>query len=143
MNQQTMGCSRKKTKQGGGVGDRLRIYFSEKEPGIFKFATLSWHDCLLRNSKEKGRRFHWKFYKIGWHPEIPRSKTKTHGNSIWVFLEHPCNFHFCYSWPLESAILIVYGSVAATVFIMPTAICLLTWKPPIHIFLMAGVNLLL
>ena len=26
----------------------------------------------------------WKFCKIVWHPN------KTHGNSIWVFLEHPC-----------------------------------------------------
>ena len=33
----------------------------------------------------------WKFYKIEWHPlEIPtRSKTKTHGNSTWVF-KYPC-----------------------------------------------------
>ena len=31
--------------------------------------------------------FHpWKFTKIVWHPlEIPRSKTKTHRNSTWVF----------------------------------------------------------
>ena len=37
-----------------------------------------------------------------WHPlEIPKSKTKTHGNSALVFLEHPWNFHFFFNWPLE------------------------------------------
>ena len=40
--------------------------------------------------------FHpWKFCKIVWHPvEVARSKTKTHGNSTWVFLEHLWNIHY-------------------------------------------------
>ena len=47
--------------------------------------------------------FHpWKFWKIVWDcSEIPRSKTKTHENSTWVFLEHPYKFHFFFNWPLE------------------------------------------
>ena len=37
-----------------------------------------------------------------WHAlEIPRSKTKTNGNSTWLFLEFPWNFHFFFSLPLE------------------------------------------
>ena len=43
-----------------------------------------------------------KFCKFVWHPlEIPKSKTKTHGNSVLLFLEHPRNFHFFFNWPLE------------------------------------------
>ena len=37
-----------------------------------------------------------------WHPlEIPRSKTKTHGNSIQFFIEQPWKFHFLFDWPLQ------------------------------------------
>ena len=28
-------------------------------------------------------------------------KTKTHGNSKWVFLSHPCIFHLFFNWPLK------------------------------------------
>ena len=43
---------------------------------------------------EKKSFYPWKFCKFVWHPlEIPKSKTKTHGNSALVFLEHPWNFH--------------------------------------------------
>ena len=45
--------------------------------GIFKYVLLPL-EILEKTS------FHpWKFCKIVWHPlEIPRSKTKTHGNSV-------------------------------------------------------------
>ena len=37
-----------------------------------------------------------------WHPlEIPRSKTKTHGNSIQFFIAQPWKFHFLFDWPME------------------------------------------
>ena len=65
-------------RQRGQGGGGLRIYFSEKPPGNF------------RNSGEM------KFCRFVWHPlEIPKSKTKTHGNSTLVFLnplELPCFF---------------------------------------------------
>ena len=31
----------------------------------------------------------------------PSKKTKTHGNSTWIFLEHPWKFYFFFNWPLE------------------------------------------
>ena len=40
----------------------------------------------------------WKFCKIVLHPlEIPRSKTKTHENSTWLFLDRSYKFNF-YPW---------------------------------------------
>ena len=58
------------------MGDRLRIYFSEKNPGIFRFATFyPW--------KFQRAYTPWKFYKIvRLTPlvEIPVPKTKNHGN---------------------------------------------------------------
>ena len=58
------------------VEERLRIYFLNKTSGIFTFVSL-----LLTIPDKTG--FHsWKFCKIVWHQlEIPRLKTKTHGNS--------------------------------------------------------------
>ena len=40
--------------------------------------------------------------KFVWHTlEIPRSKTKTHGNSTGFFLEFSWKFHFFFNSPLE------------------------------------------
>ena len=54
----------------------LRAYFLKKKPVIFRFVTLP----LEIPDKAK---FHtWKFHKIVLnHLEIPRTKTKTRGNS--------------------------------------------------------------
>ena len=73
----------------------LRIYFSEKPPGNFRYVTLP------QKIPEKKSFYPWKFCKFVWHPlEILQSKTKTHGNSALVFLEHPWNFHFFFNQPL-------------------------------------------
>ena len=83
-------------------------------PGIFRFVTLPveipektiFHLC--------------KFYKIVWHPsEIPKSKTKTHGNPTWhefawVFLEHPWKFHYFFNWILE-----FFSSVSLEISCLP------------------------
>ena len=87
----SMAYSRKKPKQGRG----LKIYFSEPTPppGIFRFVTLP------LEVTEKTSFHSRKFCKIVWQPlEIPRSKTKTHGNFIWAFLEHSWSFHFYFNW---------------------------------------------
>ena len=74
----------------------LRIYFSENPTGIFRFVIIPIKIPQKTN-------FHsWKFCKIACHPlEIPRSKTKTHGNSAWVFLGHSWKFHFLFNYPLK------------------------------------------
>ena len=85
------GLFQKKTKQERG----LKIYFSEPPPppGIFRFVTLP------LEVTEKTSFHSRKFCKIVWQPlEIPRSKTKTHGNFIWAFLEHSWSFHFYFNW---------------------------------------------
>ena len=76
-----MGYSRKKWK-------RLGHTFSKKKLEIFRFVFLP----LQVPNKKK---FHpWKFCKMVLQPlEIPRPKTKTHGNST-CFLDHPWKFYF-------------------------------------------------
>ena len=70
--------------------------FLKEIPGIFRFVILP------IEIPEKTSFHPWKFCKVVWHPlEIPSSKTKTYGNSIWVFLEDPWKFHFFFNWPLE------------------------------------------
>ena len=73
----------------GGGGEVENIIFWKNSAGSFGFLTLpleilektSFHPC--------------KSCKIVWHPlEIPRSKTKAHGNSARIFLNHPWKFHF-------------------------------------------------
>ena len=61
--------------------------FLKTPPVIFRFVILPLEILLKKN-------FHpWTFSKIAWHLlEIPWSKTKTYGNSTWVFLEHPWKF---------------------------------------------------
>ena len=67
-------------KQTGG----LRIYFSENPLGNFRFVTLP------LEIPEKTSYHAWKFSKIVWHPlEVPRSKSKTHGNSTSAFPSTP------------------------------------------------------
>ena len=64
--------------QTGGVED---ILFWKPLSGIFRFVTLP------SEIPEKTSFYPQKFCKIVWHPlEIPRSKTKTHWNSTWIFL---------------------------------------------------------
>ena len=69
----------------------LKIYFPEPSPPspqIFRFVTLP------LEIPEKASFYSWKFCKIVLHPlKILRSKTKTHGNSMWIFLQHPWKFH--------------------------------------------------
>ena len=68
----------------------------KKSPEIFRFVTLH------LEIPDKTRIDSWKFCKIVWHPlEIPRLKTKIHGNYIWFFLEHPWKSHFFFKWLLE------------------------------------------
>ena len=72
---------------GGVGGGGVRIYFSETSPGICRFGTLPL-EILKKTS------FHlWKFCKIV-KLEIPKSKTKIHGSSTWVFLNAPRKFDF-------------------------------------------------
>ena len=82
----SMGYSRKKFHQGWGY-----MYLSGKAK-FFRFANLT-----LQIPEKKG--FHpYKFSKIVWHLlEILRSKTITHGNSTWLFQEHPWKFHFFFN----------------------------------------------
>ena len=71
--------------QMGGV----RIYFFENPSGIFYFSTLP------LEFSHKTKLNIWIFHKIVL--EIPRSKTKTAGNSILSFLGHPWKFHFVFN----------------------------------------------
>ena len=82
---------------GGRFTGGYTLYISEKPTGNFRFVTLP------RKIPEKKSFYRWKFCKFVWHPlEIPKL-TKTHGNSVLVFLEHswnstsflidPLNFH--------------------------------------------------
>ena len=74
----------------------FRIYFFQKNLGIFRFVTLPLEipECSSVHPR--------KFCKTVWHQlEIPRSKTKTHANSTQVPHEHPWKFHFLFNWPLE------------------------------------------
>ena len=83
-------CSRKKSKQGGfiGLGYTFLEFF---DLSLYPWKFRSKQAFTTGNSK-----------KIVWHPlEIIRSKTETHGNSTWVFLEHPSKFRFLINWPLE------------------------------------------
>ena len=76
-----------------GVED---ILFWKKKPGIFTFVTLT-----LEISEKKRFQLQ-KCFEIMWHPlEIPRSKTKTHGNSAWFFPDHPWKLDFFFNWPPE------------------------------------------
>ena len=83
-------------KNQAGVEDIL--FWTQKRN--FRFVTF-----ILTNSRENKlslREILQKFSKILWHTlEIPRSKTKTHGNSTWFFLEFRWKFHFCFYSPLE------------------------------------------
>ena len=75
---QTSEWFQKKSRK-GGVG--LRIYFCENSPGIFHFFTLP------LEIPDKTKLNPWIFHKIVLDPlEIPRPKTKTHGNSTLFFL---------------------------------------------------------
>ena len=77
-----MGYSRKNPNRGGGRG--WGYAFLKSPPGNFRFVTLP------QVIPERKSFYPWKFCKFVWHPlEIPKSKTKTHGNSALVFLEHP------------------------------------------------------
>ena len=70
--------------------------FLKIAPGNFRFVTL------LQEILERKSFYSWKFCKFVWHPlKIPKSETKTHGNSALIFVEHPWNFHFFFNWPLE------------------------------------------
>ena len=85
-----MGYSKKIPKQGGGRGDGVwGNTLLKSHPGILRFVVLPL-EILGKTS------FHpWKFCKIVWHPlKIPRTKAKSHGNSIWDFLEDSWKFHF-------------------------------------------------
>ena len=74
----------KKSRQGG-----WGYTFLKNPPGIFRFVALP------LEIPERTSFHHWRFCKIVWHSlKIPRSKTKTHGNSTWFFLEHPWKFYF-------------------------------------------------
>ena len=74
--------------------------FLKRSPGNFRFVTLS------KEIPGRMRFYHWKFCKFVWHPlEIPKSKTKTHGNSTLVFLEHPWKFHLFLLTPRISTFL--------------------------------------
>ena len=85
------GLFQKKT-QTDGVEDILFW----KPPGNFRFVTLR------IEIPEKTSFPPWKFWNIVWHHlEIPRSKTKTNGNSTsfsWRPLE---KFHFFFNWTLK------------------------------------------
>ena len=82
----------KKSKEEGGWG----YTFLKITPGSFRFVTLPL-DILEKTS------FHsWKICKIVCHTlEFPRSKTKTHCNFTWVFLEHRWKFYFFFNWFLK------------------------------------------
>ena len=84
---QTSEWFQKKSRK-GGVG--LRIYFCENSPGIFHFFTLP----LEIPDKTKLNPLNIPQNCIRIDPlEIPRPKTKTHGNSTLFFLGHPWKFH--------------------------------------------------
>ena len=142
MNQQTMGCSRKKTNKGEGWWTGWGYISLRKNLEFLSLPLYPDMTAFLEIPEKNGEAFTGNSTKLGDTQKFQGQKPRPMEIPYKFKKEHPCNFHFCYSWPLKSAILIVYGSVAATVFIMLTAICLLTWKPPIHTFLMAGVNLL-
>ena len=79
VNKPENGLFQKKIKMGGWRG--LRIYFCENSPGIFHFFTLP------LEIPDKTKLNPWIFHKIVLDPlEIPRPKTKTHGNSTLFFL---------------------------------------------------------
>ena len=91
-----LGYSRKSPNRGGGGRGRLKIYFFEKTPGIFRFVTLP----LEIPDKTS---FHpWKFCMQTCMTPLGNSKIenqdKTHGNSTWFFLHIPWKFHFFFSW---------------------------------------------
>ena len=74
-----------------GVED---ILFCKKNPRILRFVTLP------LEIPEKA--FTPRTSATYWHPlEVSRSKTKSHGNSTCVFLEHPWKFNFFFNWSLE------------------------------------------
>ena len=76
------------TRWGGGG---LRIYFFEKNPGIFHFFTLP------LEIPDKTKLTPWIFHKIVLDLlEIPRPKTKTLGNSTLFFLGHSWKFHMLF-----------------------------------------------
>ena len=87
------GAIPEKSKQG-----RLMIYFYEKNPGIFRFVTLS-----LEIRKKTS--FHrWKFCKLcGRYPfwKFQRQKARLREIPLSVFLEQPWKFHFFFNWLLE------------------------------------------
>ena len=63
---------------------------------FFRFVTS------LLEIPEKASFHPYKFWKTLWHPlETSRSKSKRHGNSTWVFVEHLWKLLFLFSWPLE------------------------------------------
>ena len=105
-----LGCSRKKFRQGW----LKHSYFFQKIPLIFRFVTLSLE--ILEKTKLHLQKFH----KIVLQPlGIPRPKTKSHGNSTWLFLIRwklhsflldPWNFHMLFNIPGNSHVLIRWVS---------------------------------
>ena len=68
----------------------MRIYFFEKTSGTFRFVWLyRFVDFIPLEILEKTSFYPWKFCRFVWHLlEIPRLKTKTHGN----FTSHDWKF---------------------------------------------------
>ena len=73
----------------------MRIYLSEKN--LLEFSDLPL--ITFRNSGEN-KLSPWKFCKICDTPWKFQGQ-KFHGNSIWVVLEQPWEFHFFFNWSLE------------------------------------------
>ena len=95
-----LGYSRKNPNRmgGAGMGEGWGYTFLKSLPRNFRSVTLP------QEIPERKNFYPWKFCKFvlcDTPLEIPKSKTKTHGNSALVFLEHPWNFHFFFNWPLE------------------------------------------
>lgn len=69
--------------------------FLKRKPWIFKFVPLTLE--LI----DKRKFYPWKIWKSVSHClEVPRLKTKAHGNSTWFLLDHPCKFHVFFNWSL-------------------------------------------
>ena len=82
----------------------VETYFLQKLPGIFRFVPLSLE--VLEKTKLHLRKFHKIVLQLF---GIPRLKTRTHGNSTWLFwLAENCTLFYlipgifiCFSRPLE------------------------------------------
>ena len=94
VSQQAIGGLFQKNPNKGGWG----YTFLKKDPGIFRFVTLS-----LEIRKKTS--FHrWKFCKLcGRYPfwKFQRQKPRPREIPLSVFLEQPWKFHFFFNWLLE------------------------------------------